>query len=429
MFVVAAALLMLALASTAQASQGGISSADISRLTNILKSAAASQDLAKTHWAARGLAALGQTVPEAACNTAKAAKADSILSVYQAAVIASASSNCKLSLSADSAIKSALAGDDAANIHYAVEASKALGVSVNVDDVLASLTKILGGEYSASAAGHAFAAAAKVGAPSERLGRIYDIVEDVLHQSETTDSTFAFEGGLVNTATIVSGAYQLAEAVNRAPAISSSDLNKLVNYLVASKFSSSVDQAASLAISLNTLATNKFHNPVIVFGDAKPLSGKNANLVVYATNTLGNEVSDLTVSATVKAAANNKAVAEKALSSNGGGKYSAAVGDLPRGEYKVVVSVKSACPRTSSRTRRSPPAWLAPSPSPTSSSPCPRALSRRHRPARRSPSPTRPPPWSRPTTCRSLSCASASATPPPRRRLSRTRSSCASPTR
>ncbi|EEC04859.1 ribophorin II, putative [Ixodes scapularis] len=117
-----------------------------------------------------------------------------------------------------------------------------------------------------------------------------DRIEDAVVQAdEVGGDLLQFEGGLSVTATILSGVYRLAEAANKAPAVSKEQVLKFANYLLSRKNVQTVKGAAILYDVLRLLSvSSKHHVPVAVtVSGSSALSARSPTVVVRLTDVLG----------------------------------------------------------------------------------------------------------------------------------------------
>lgn len=97
-----------------------------------------------------------------------------------------------------------------------------------------------------------------------------------------------FEGGLSVTALVISGAYQLAQAVGKVPPITKDQSNKFAEYFVSRKSVQSVKGAHALLEVCSVLSDNPYHIPVAITLTSKAsVSKKEPAIRVKVTNVLG----------------------------------------------------------------------------------------------------------------------------------------------
>lgn len=105
-----------------------------------------------------------------------------------------------------------------------------------------------------------------------------------------------FEGGLSVTALVVSGAYQLAKTVGKAPPISKDQANKFAEYFVSRKSVQTVKGAHSLLEVAYVFADNPFHLPVaITLASRAAVSKSEPKFQVKVTDILGKNLKSLAV--------------------------------------------------------------------------------------------------------------------------------------
>ena len=126
---------------------------------------------------------------------------------------------------------------------------------------------------------------------------IFDRVEDAIVQAdEINGSILQFEGGLSASSAVVTGAYNLAKTVGKAPPMSKLVAVKLANYFLSRKSVQTVKGAWSLLSALTTMATNQYHIPVAITLASPPaVSDASPSVKVQVTNVMGGDLGPMTV--------------------------------------------------------------------------------------------------------------------------------------
>ncbi|XP_023235921.1 dolichyl-diphosphooligosaccharide--protein glycosyltransferase subunit 2-like isoform X2 [Centruroides sculpturatus] len=267
-----------------------ITSTDRTRLGGIFSAQWPFADLSVAYYSILGHTLLSQKFPnvQETCNLVKS-KLDSknLESVYHATGI-NKLLDCKLPAAGLHQILEAAIKDDASvhDLYFSVLSLKNLALAVDSNKVTKALTSALKKDDSVLNLGYAFHIASQL---QGDLTPFFERIEDAIVQADEVDGKYLqFEGGLTITATIISGAYRLAEAAKKAPAISNDQAIKFTNYFLSRKFVQTVKGAALLLDMLKILTENKFHIPVAVtVASNRALSSQNPNVQVQVTNVLG----------------------------------------------------------------------------------------------------------------------------------------------
>lgn len=339
----AAAVIAAAFAAPATAA-GGFTKADRQRMAKVL-AAGGKADLSAAYLSAAGLKALGESVPSDVCAYAAKFDANDLESIFEATRLKDA--GCSGSQAAGKAtVEAVLKSEtrDAWKLAQAVLSADVVGAALNKDDVVKKFTAILAADYTVRGAGLMLTAVSKMGLPADKLTAFVDVVEDLVGQAEVTGDMLAFDGGLIATAAVIRGIYDISAAANKEPKISDTQVQQVVNYALAAKQAPDVKRAACVANILSVFAKNKFDKPVVISAPANlAMSTATATVKVDVSDTLGNAVS--AVKASIKDVRNAKL---KSVSSNtplsqlDGTTYSGnlASAKLERGLYTVTVAVE-----------------------------------------------------------------------------------------
>ncbi|XP_040074114.3 dolichyl-diphosphooligosaccharide--protein glycosyltransferase subunit 2 [Ixodes scapularis] len=264
---------------------------DRARLKSLFTSKKALADLQSAHYAALGLSLLGEKIanPQDYCNVLKTVDQKNLEALFHATSGSKALGNCQLALiEGKSTLEGALKDDSTVpQLYHAVLSLKALGSAVDAAKVSQLLLAALKKDDSMINLGYAFHVASVLGG---NVTPFTDRIEDAVVQAdEVGGDLLQFEGGLSVTATILSGVYRLAEAANKAPAVSKEQVLKFANYLLSRKNVQTVKGAAILYDVLRLLSvSSKHHVPVAVtVSGSSALSARSPTVVVRLTDVLG----------------------------------------------------------------------------------------------------------------------------------------------
>ena len=144
--------------------------------------------------------------------------------------------------------------------------------------------------------GLAFNLAAATLSKSE-ASAIFDRVEDAIVQAdEINGRMLQFEGGLTASSNVVTGAYNLAKTVGKAPPLGKIVAVKLANYFLSRKSVTMVKGAWSLLSALISLSKNDYHIPVAITLASPPAVSDNSPTVkVQVTDVMGGDLGPMTV--------------------------------------------------------------------------------------------------------------------------------------
>lgn len=275
-----------------------ITASDRTRLGGIFSAQWPYADLSAAYHSILGHLLLSQKIPniQETCSLVKS-KLDlkNLESIYYATGI-NKFLDCKLSVGGLQQMLESTIKDDTSvhDLYFSVLALKNLALNVDSNKVSKALTSALKKDDSVLNLGYAFHVASLL---QGDLTSFFERIEDAVVQADEVDGKYLqFEGGLTITATIVSGAYRLAEAAKKAPAISNDQAIKFTNYFLSRKFVQTVKGAALLLDMLKVLTENKFHIPVAVtVASNRALSSQNPNVQIQVTNVLGASLGSLNV--------------------------------------------------------------------------------------------------------------------------------------
>ncbi|KAL1115746.1 hypothetical protein AAG570_006036 [Ranatra chinensis] len=180
----------------------------------------------------------------------------------------------------------------ASEVYYAVSTLKNLNAGFPTPKQSEKLVKLLQAalkkDDSISNLGYCLSIAAAMG-PSGSFA--FDRIEDAIVQADEVDGKYLqFEGGLSITALVISGTYNLATSLNRAPPLTGEQVVKFSNYFLSRRSVQTPKGAYSLLNIFNILTNNKFHTPVVISvvgGGTGGVSVDNPRLNVRVTNLLG----------------------------------------------------------------------------------------------------------------------------------------------
>lgn len=198
----------------------------------------------------------------------------------------------------EAALKKFLEGEPTVEtIYYAVTTMANLGVQIDHATVIPALVTAVENEESLLSYGQAFKAASVI--PEADLSDLFDLIEDTVPQADETPSILYFEGGLKVTSTVISGIFALANRVGKEPAMTELQATKFGNYLLTSKYTSSLADAHHLLSAARALASNRYMVPsALLLAETTPIGSGNKNLKVRLTNILDDSVGSFTVKVT-----------------------------------------------------------------------------------------------------------------------------------
>ena len=183
------------------------------------------------------------------------------------------------------------------DLYNSVLAQKALSAKVDSVAALKNLQAALKKDDSLSNLGHAFRLASRL--DSVDVKPVFDRVGDAVVQADEVDGNMLqFEGGLSVTNLIVSGAYELAAKVKKAPPVTKQQAVKFANYFLSRRSVQSARGGLHLLEALNTLADNKYHIPVAVtLGEGSSVVSEGSpKVAVRVTDLLGKSLGKMDVS-------------------------------------------------------------------------------------------------------------------------------------
>ncbi|XP_075229650.1 oligosaccharide transferase delta subunit isoform X2 [Lycorma delicatula] len=155
-------------------------------------------------------------------------------------------------------------GTSAADLYYIVNTYKLLGqkLTSHVDLIKSNLQALLKKDDSISNLGYSFHVASHLGNDGVFA---FERIEDAVVQADEVDGRYLqFEGGLSITALLVSGAYKLAQTVNKPPPITGDQVVKFANYFLSRRSVQTPKGAYSLLEVMTTVSDNKHHVPVTI---------------------------------------------------------------------------------------------------------------------------------------------------------------------
>ena len=181
------------------------------------------------------------------------------------------------------------------DLYHGVLSQINLGQKVTGSAVLKTLTEALKKDDAIGSLGMAFSLAANLG--KTEGSAIFDRIEDAIVQAdEINGKVLQFEGGLSISSQVITGAYNLAKVVGKAPPISKLQSVKLANYFLSRKNVQQVKGAYSMLSALSTLATNDFHVPVAITLASQPaVSESSPKVKVQITDVMGNDLGPMNV--------------------------------------------------------------------------------------------------------------------------------------
>lgn len=285
-----------------------LSTSDRTRLKQVLSTAWELKDLPAVHYAVLGYKHLGEAVPKPqdVCkfiidNSASSSAAPELL--YYVTSAWKALGSCG-NLPVANIVKTLgevveRETSTVPDLFYAVQALNNVGQKKgDAAKLIKTLQGALKKDDSLLNLGYSFHIAAQLGTDGTFA---FDRIEDAIVQADEVDSRFLqFEGGLSITALLVSGAYKLADTVNKPPPITGDQAVKFANYFLSRRSVQTAKGAYSLLDVVNTLTNNKFHLPVaITLASQAAVSLEQPRVSVRISDLLGRPLSadPLTVTA------------------------------------------------------------------------------------------------------------------------------------
>lgn len=195
-------------------------------------------------------------------------------------------------------------GATVTDLYYAVNIYKLLGqkLTPHVSHIKSVLQALLKKDDSISNLGYSFHVASHLGNDGIFA---FERIEDAIVQADEVDGRYLqFEGGLSITALLVSGAYKLAQSVNKAPAITADQAVKFSNYFLSRRSVQTAKGAYSLMEVITTIADNKYHLPVaITLAGPAAVSSVEPKISVKVCDLLGRPLTSGPFSVTAESAA------------------------------------------------------------------------------------------------------------------------------
>ena len=126
---------------------------------------------------------------------------------------------------------------------------------------------------------------------------IFDRVEDAIVQAdEINGKILQFEGGLTASSLVVTGAYNLAKTVGKAPPISKMQAVKFANYFLSRRSVQMVKGAWSLLSALTVMSKNEYHIPVAITLASPPsVSDGSPTVKVQVSDVMGGDLGPMSV--------------------------------------------------------------------------------------------------------------------------------------
>nr|CAG4649276.1 EOG090X04WQ [Scapholeberis mucronata] len=336
---------ILLLCSSCFAISNYLNSNDQSKLKEILLSGLDNDEVAPLDYAVRGLALLGLDIPkkDSVCQKLKAKLETQTTETVFHVGKASSLLGCSLQLSGaqKDKLESLLTASSAVSeLYFATGALSTFGVQLDDAKILKALNAALKKDDSIINLGHAFHIAALL---KGDVSSISSRVEDAIVQADQVDGKMLqFEGGLSVTAQVISGAYNLAKTVGKAPSINKDQANKFAEYFVSRKSVQTVKGVFHLLEVASVLAENPFHLPVaITLASKASVSKSEPKFQVKVSNILGKNIESVNVVADSATRTLDDAVvlSQKQLTpKNGMFELDLMSSNPGKGVYKVVLS-------------------------------------------------------------------------------------------
>ncbi|CAB3360708.1 Hypothetical predicted protein [Cloeon dipterum] len=302
-------LLVLGLAAVlgqkSQSSTDFLTPADRLRLKSSLQSALDSNDITAVHYAVLGLNLLKEKVAKTedicklALSAATASGPNSSPVLYHVVDTWKLLANCQGSLPSNIAkdLSSALESDETSipNLYFAYQGLVSLGQTPkDVSKLAKNLQAAIKKDDSLLNLGYLFHLAALLGNNGKFA---FDRIEDAIVQADEVDGKILqFEGGISITALLVSGAYKLAAANDKKPPISGDQVTKFANFFISRKSVQSPKGVYSLLEVLQTLTSNKFHQPAVVtLASSSALTAAAPQVSVRVSDLLGRSLGPMSV--------------------------------------------------------------------------------------------------------------------------------------
>ncbi|XP_014239205.1 dolichyl-diphosphooligosaccharide--protein glycosyltransferase subunit 2 [Cimex lectularius] len=269
------------------------------RLGQVIAASWSSNDLASIHYAAAASKLLGQKIPnsESVCKflleTAKTQS--SVESYYYTAQAWTTIGNCRgaFPTSEISKVFNDVMQKETSTIpdlYYSVLGMKSLGQQLKHNaKVVKTVQSGLKKDDSIVNIAYTLHIASQM---SNEGAFAFDRIEDVLVQADEIDGRFLqFEGGLSITALVISGIFNLAETVKKAPLITPQQTVKFANYFVSRKSVQSVKGVHSLINVVTILSQNNFqtHVSLSIIGNGA-VSVEQPRISVLVCDLLGNPI-------------------------------------------------------------------------------------------------------------------------------------------
>jgi len=276
-----------------------LSNGDRARLKQVFDSAWSLNELPSIHYAILGYKLLGEKIPKQneicsfLTNSLKSQQTSPENLYYIAAGL---QSTCPGNLPKDQLVKSftdvvTRETSSVSDLYYSILGLKSINQQIpQVPKVVKAVQTALKKDDSISNLGYSLHIASHLGAEGDFA---FLRIEDAIVQADEVDGKFLqFEGGLSITALVISGAYNLATAVNKIPPISDIQIVKFSNYFLSRRSVQTAKGAYSLLNVISILTKNKFHTPVSlsIVGGAGKVSSENPNLSVQVSDLLGNSL-------------------------------------------------------------------------------------------------------------------------------------------
>nr|CAG4640807.1 EOG090X04WQ [Eulimnadia texana] len=290
---------LLAFVATVAGISSYLSPADLNRMRQVLESGLSSDDLSTLDHSVRGLAALGVEIPQKSSICQKVgqlvtekASSDVFFHIFYLSNLLKTFKNAfRYQETLNNAISSA---SSVSEVFFATGALSSFGLNLDASKILKSLNTILKKDDSLASLGQAFHVASLL---EGDVSSIFSRVEDAIVQADLVDNRMLqFEGGLSVTALVISGAYQLAKTVGKAPPVTKDQANKFGEYFVSRRSVQTVKGIHSLLEVANIFADNPYHVPVAVTLSSKSSVSKGEpSLKVKVSNILGKPLGSLNV--------------------------------------------------------------------------------------------------------------------------------------
>ncbi|XP_064383244.1 dolichyl-diphosphooligosaccharide--protein glycosyltransferase subunit 2-like [Halichondria panicea] len=279
-----------------------ITQRDKTRLLNLFKEAEPYEDVETPFFLISGLQVIGydennKHMRNSACTMAKAKEYTELRDIFYSTSIAAMLKGCTLK---DSPKRQKVLTDTLGReatveeLYYAITSMANQNMPIDNETAPAALLTALENEDTPFGYAQAFLAASVIS--DADLTELSNQIEDVVAQADESPNTLYYEGGIKVTSAVIRGIFALSARVGEKPDLTEVQATKFGNYLVSSKFTSSVADAASMLSASKALATNNAVIPAALLLDGgKPISEKNKNLDVQLTNILSGQLDQFTV--------------------------------------------------------------------------------------------------------------------------------------